>query len=171
MTRFGYFIVTYLMALFVIVTWIFRPAPRLLWNASPSVPVGLYAMAHLDTLAPGDLVAVKPPETLARYMAERHYLPLGLPLIKHVGALPGQTICRRGLVISVDGRPVAAAQRHDHNRRTMPAWNVCHVIHPNEVFLLNASVPASFDGRYFGVLSATAILGRAVPLWIQGQTI
>ncbi len=89
MTRFGYFMVTYSMLLFVIITWIFRPSPHLLWNASPSVPTGLYALGAIDALQRGDMVAARPPAALARYMAVRHYLPLGLPLIKHVGRSAG----------------------------------------------------------------------------------
>ena len=41
-----------------------------------------------------ELVAVEPPEPLATFLAERRYLPRGIPMLKHVLALPGQTVCR-----------------------------------------------------------------------------
>ncbi len=165
MTRFGYFIVTYLMMLFIVITWIFRPSPHLLWNSSPSVPTGLYALTGADALQRGDLVAARPPAALSRYMAQRFYLPLGLPLIKHVGGLPGQTVCRHDFTISIDGKPVAAAQAKDHLHRPLPVWQGCHRIAPDEIFLVNSAVPDSFDGRYFGVLPMACVLGRTLPLW------
>ncbi len=165
MTRFGYVMITYLMLLFVIISWVFRPSPHLLWNASPSVPTGLYALASIDTFKRGDLVAARPAAALAQYMAVRHYLPLGLPLIKHVGALPGQTVCRHGLAVSINGHIAAAARPSDHLHRPLPVWQGCHPIAPGEIFLLNPGVPDSFDGRYFGVVAMASIMGRTVPLW------
>ena len=38
-----------------------RP-PWLIWNASASVPIGLYAIHTVSALRVGDLVVVKPPE-------------------------------------------------------------------------------------------------------------
>jgi type IV secretory pathway protease TraF len=31
---------------------------------------------------------------------------------------------------------------------------------------MNAAIPTSLDGRYFGVLPVAAVLGRAQPLWL-----
>jgi conjugative transfer signal peptidase TraF len=171
MSRAGYFWLTCLMLWFVGLTWIFRPSPYLLWNASPSVPTGLYALSKIDALKPGDLVAAKPPQALSRYMAERFYLPEGLPLIKHVGALPGATICLHGQVLSIDGYPVATAQVRDHLGRALPIWQGCHRIAANEVFLLNPEVDDSFDGRYFGVLPLESVLGRTIPLFTKAGEI
>ena len=78
-----------------------RP-PWLIWNASASVPIGLYAIHTVGALQVGDLVVIKPPEPLASFLADRGYLPRGLPLVKHVAALPGQSVCRNGLTVSVD---------------------------------------------------------------------
>ncbi len=38
-------------------------------------------------------------------------------------------------------------------------------LQPGEVFLMNPTAPDSLDGRYFGPLPASSIVGRAVPLW------
>ena len=43
-------------------------APRLVWNASASVPVGFYTIAPADRLEVTDLVAVLPPESVAGFM-------------------------------------------------------------------------------------------------------
>jgi conjugative transfer signal peptidase TraF len=138
--------------------------PRLIWNASPSVPIGLYGV-HPDTPPhAGDLVAVSPPKPLGLYMAVRHYLPLGLPLLKHLAATAGATVCRNRLDIVLNGHAVARALPNDRKGRPLPDWQGCHRIKPGEVFLLNPAVPDSFDGRYFGTLPASSLLGRAVPL-------
>ena len=85
-------------------------------------------------------------------MATRRYLGVGVPMIKHVAALPGQTVCRSKRRVRIDGALVATARRMDSQSRTLPVWSGCHRVTRNEVFLLNANVSDSFDGRYFGVL-------------------
>ncbi len=69
-------------------------SPVFIWNASASVPIGLYRVLPEDHLAVADLVAVTPPEPIAKFLADRNYLPRGVPLLKHVLGLPGQTVCR-----------------------------------------------------------------------------
>ena len=152
---------------FMTLTAIWRPAPLLIWNASASVPVGLYAVLSPNELTVGELVVARPPEPLAVILAAGHYLPRGVPLIKHVGALPGQTVCRHGATVSVDGAVQAGALLRDHAGRLLPAWTGCRSIVQGEVFLLNPSEPASLDSRYFGPLPSTAVIGRAVPLWVE----
>lgn len=169
MTRFGYLMTTYFMTLGIGATALFHPTPRLLWNASASVPIGLYALQPVSPLKDGEIVAAMPSPSLSRYMAVRFYLPLGLPLIKHVGAGPGQSVCRHGFTISIDGHAVAIARARDHAGRPLPVWQGCRTLAPGEIFLLNPSVPDSFDGRYFGPTPLASILGRAVPLWTRGK--
>ena len=146
-------------------TMALKPVPRLVWNSSASVPVGLYGVRPDETLNVADLVVAMPPERLARVLADRGYLPLGVPLIKHVLARSGQTVCRNGLLISIDGVEMGAAYEHDTHDRPLPAWRGCHLISADEFFLMNRDEPASLDGRYFGVMPVRSILGRAVPIW------
>jgi conjugative transfer signal peptidase TraF len=167
MSRFGYMMTTYLMTLAIGTFSLFHHTPRLMWNASASTPVGLYSLHPADQLRVGDLVADLPPPTLSRFMAVRRYLPLNVPLLKYVGALSGQTVCRQGLLVSVDGRRVAVALTRDHARRPLPVWQGCRLLRPGEIFLLNPAAPDSFDGRYFGVLLLDTITARAEPLWTE----
>jgi conjugative transfer signal peptidase TraF len=168
MTRHGYALVTALAAelfagLFVTVA-IVAPRPRLIWNASASAPLGLYALHGTDTPAIGDLVAAMPPEPLAKWMEARRYLPRGVPLLKHIAAKAGQRICRRGNRIRVDGRTVATALDRDGHGRPLPVWHGCRTLGRGDIFLLNPAVSDSLDGRYFGMLPASALLGRATPI-------
>ena len=150
---------------FMTFTMVARPMPRLLWNASASVPIGLYGIEPIGKLAVADLVVAAAPGPLAILFAERGYLPLGVPLIKHILALPGQFVCRNGLRITVDGKAVGTALAHDSRGRALPVWQGCRLIAGDEVFLMNTDEAASLDGRYFGAIPLTAIVGRALPLW------
>ena len=166
MTRFGYVMTTYFVTLWIGISSLFHPAPRFIWNASASVPTGLYALQPVQPLALGDLVAAMPSAQLAAFAATRHYLPTGLPLLKHVGALPGQIVCRHGLRVMIDNAAVASALARDHAGRPLPVWRGCHTLKPGEIFLLNPGVPDSFDGRYFGPLPLASAIGRIAPLWL-----
>ena len=73
-----------------------KPAPSLVWNASESVPVGLYHVQPAGKLRVTNLVVATPPEPLATFLAESGYLPRGVPLIKRVLALQGQRILSQG---------------------------------------------------------------------------
>jgi type IV secretory pathway protease TraF len=77
------------------------------------VPIGLYAIHTVGALRVGDLVAIKPPEPLASFLADRRYLPRSVPLMKHVAALAGQSVCRNWLRVSVDGVTVGEARERD----------------------------------------------------------
>ena len=156
-------------ATFVLSTIGVRPVPQYLWNASESVPIGLYQLRPAGRLAVTDLVAVLPPEPLATFLAEGNYLPRNVPMLKRVFALPGQMACRDHLNITVDNIRVGEAREHDSRGHPLPIWQGCHVIADGEVFLMNWQSADSFDGRYFGVLPTSAIIGKAAPLWTSEE--
>jgi conjugative transfer signal peptidase TraF len=141
-----------------------RP-PWLVWNASASVPIGLYAVDTIIDVHAGDLVVVKPPEPLARFLADGGYLPRGVLLLKHVTALAGQSVCRIGRSVTVDAIEMGEALERDSRNRALPVWEGCRVIATGDVFLMNPQSADSLDGRYFGPLPAASIVGRAIPLW------
>ncbi|WP_442756073.1 S26 family signal peptidase [Methylocystis sp. JAN1] len=143
--------------------------PLLVWNASASAPIGLYAVRPLGALAITDLIVARPPEPLAEWLAARGYLPKGALLIKRVAAFPGQKVCRTDFTISVDGSVVAEANARDHAGRDLPRWSGCFTLKPGEVFLLNWDRPASLDGRYFGAFPVDAVIGRARPIWAEAE--
>lgn len=146
--------------------------PRvLIWNASASVPVGLYRIERGTSFARGDLVVVMPPDDLARFMASRGYLPSGVPLIKAIAALPGQEVCRDGVMISVDGAMVAEALERDRLGRDLPRWWGCRRIAGGEFFLLNAGIRDSLDGRYFGPMPANTVMGKALPVYTKSADV
>jgi len=169
MTRFGYVMTTYFALLGFVWAAIFPVSPRFIWNASASVPIGLYAIRPAGALHVTELVVVRPPATLASFLDQRRYLPKGVPMLKRILALPGQTVCRSDRTITVDGIAMGEALDHDRNGRALPTWHGCRVVGGDEVFLMNWQSEESFDGRYFGPLPASAIAGRADPLWTREE--
>ena len=141
--------------------------PDLIWNASASVPIGLYRVRSTRSLGLGDLVLVRPPPALAAFLDRGGYLPSGVPLLKHVAALAGQGVCREGDRIIIDGTHVTDALGRDRRGRPLPAWQGCYALRDNQVFLLNEDRPDSLDGRYFGPLNLSTIIGRAPPVWTE----
>ena len=143
----------------------------LLWNPSPSAPIGLYHLRPTGTLQVADLVVVDLPEPLARFVIGRGYLPAGIPLLKRVVGLPGQTVCRMERTITVDGVEFGTALKRDSFGRPMPVWQGCRRIAADEIFLMNRDVENSLDGRYFGPIPVSSIRGAAMPLWTDGERV
>lgn len=139
-----------------------------IWNASESVPVGLYALhpSHIPSL--GDLAAVRLPLELTGWAVERGYVGADTLLLKRVAAVSGMTVCRNGLAISIDGAVIAQAALTDGHGRALSRWSGCVTLTSDQVFLLNAGVADSLDGRYFGPLQIDSVIGSAVPMWISG---
>lgn len=135
------------------------------WNTTASVPTGLYHIRGKASLHVGERVAIAPPAELRRYLAERGYLPSGVPLLKEVAALRGDTVCRRGLVILINNEPAGQARALDSRARPLPDWQGCRTIGADEIFVMNRRAPGSFDGRYFGPIARTQVTGRASPVW------
>jgi conjugative transfer signal peptidase TraF len=148
-------------------TIIVRPAPLLVWNASASAPVGLYAVGPQQMPESGNMVIARVPAAWRRLAAIRHYLPENVPLVKRVVAAPGDTVCARGAEITVNGREAARRLARDGSGRPMPWWNGCVTLRHGALFLLMTDSPASFDGRYFGPTPRGDIIGKARSLWTR----
>ena len=165
MSRRGYIVATAAAVLTIVGVSAAHVVPRLLWNASASTPIGFYLIGPADHLAADDIVAVEAPEPLAAFFERRGYLARGVPLLKHVAALPGQRVCRNGRTITVDGAVIGEALERDRRGRDLPVWRGCRRLAGSDVFFMNVTVRDSLDGRYFGPLPAAAIIGRATPLY------
>jgi conjugative transfer signal peptidase TraF len=145
-----------------------RPA-WLIWNASASVPLGLYWIERSTELEIGDLVVVMPPAPLAAFMVTRGYIGADVSLLKHVAGLPGQRVCRSGATVTVDDVVLGEALPRDRLGRDLPDWQGCRLLQDGEIFLMNPEVRDSLDGRYFGPLPADAVIGQARPIWVTSD--
>jgi conjugative transfer signal peptidase TraF len=143
--------------------------PRIIWNASHSVPIGLY---RVDFQAPGrdDFALVRLPPGLAFLAKRRGYLRGTDYVLKPIAATIGDQVCRIDLAIVVRGTVVAIARRQDGANRPMPVWHGCRRLSAGELLLLSAS-PDSFDSRYFGPIARPDVIGRAKPIWTISDTV
>lgn len=152
-----------------------QPLPRLIYNPSDSVPVGWYRVDPIQhragslarSLSVGSIVLTQLPADGAALAAQRGYLPTRVPLLKRVGAVAPQHVCIVAGQVRIDGVPVAAVLPADRLGRPLPSLQLCRRLEPGELFLLSVTNPASFDSRYFGQVSAFAVIGVAHRVWLE----
>lgn len=140
---------------------IVRPTvPRLLYNPSPSAPIGWYRLERDASVRRGDRVAVYVPEAVRILATERHYLPPNIPLIKTVWAVGGEEICHENGRVHATGRASLIVLTHDSRGRPLPLIDGCYTLPDGHVFLVSTDIPSSFDSRYFGPVPVSDVLGR-----------
>jgi conjugative transfer signal peptidase TraF len=123
-------------------------------------------MVPVESPRVNDFVVVRLPEKVAAMAAQRGYLPETVPLLKHVAGIGGRHVCSIEGSLSLDGRAVVHARTHDGAGRPLIPWSGCRALLADEVLLLSTTSEASFDSRYFGPVHRSAIIGRAIPIWI-----
>ena len=152
-----------------------HPLPRLVYNPSDSVAVGWYRVDPMGhgagslprPLSVDNIVLVPLPAEAAVLAAQRGYLPARVPLLKRVGAVAPQKVCIAGGSVRIDGVPSGAVLRADRLGRPLSSWQQCRRLRPGELFLFSVTNRASFDSRYFGPVSASAVIGVAHPVWLE----
>lgn len=139
--------------------------PLLIWNATPSVPIGLYRVAYRPSPGPGHLVVVRLPPRIAQLASRRSYLPRSAYLVKPVTAITGDRVCRFGARVFVRHRFAVQVRPRDRLGQPLPVWQGCRTLGAGQLFLL-ANHQHSFDSRYFGSIDAGQIVGVAIPIWL-----
>jgi type IV secretory pathway protease TraF len=130
-----------------------------LFNHSPSVPVGLYVREAGDP-ARGMFVTARARDVAPIEAASHGYDDEGDRFIKRLAAIAGQHVCSDGRILSVDGVQVAMVQ---HRAGVPQGWLGCRTLASSEILLLGDSAD-SFDGRYWGPISDDLIEGVWRPL-------
>jgi len=110
-------------------------------------------------------VVVPVPIGLRQLVTERGYLAPGEPLIKDIGALPGDRVCIDDQSASVNGRVVGPVARWDSKGRGLPSLRGCQIVPAGWFWPLSTRITNSFDGRYIGVQPLSAIVGEARAVW------
>lgn len=153
-------------ALFAIFTFCGRAGIR--FNASPSLPLGLYIVDPN-----GPLVEFCPAEPWASLAAERGYRSYGTcpdgatPFLKPIVAQVGDSASVGSDGIRVNGRLLAktAPLQRDTKGRLLSAWvSVEDVVRQGEVWVASSYSARSFDSRYIGPVRESSIRARVRPL-------
>lgn len=134
------------------------------WNASESLPKGLYRITN-SLPSKGELVLVRLPEWVQFLADQRKYLPRNTPALKRIYGVRGDVVCRFGEIVFINGTTVVIAKTRDYSNRKMPIWRGCKRLSSDELFLLTEHSD-SFDGRYFGVVKTSSVIGMARPIWL-----
>lgn len=135
-------------------------------NRSPSLPWGLYVITK-DASA--SLIEFCPVEPFAALASARGYRDAGVcrdgaaPLLKPVIARFGDIVevSRRGITVNGALLPNTAQLASDAKGRPLEGWpSGRYVVAPETVWVASSYHPRSFDSRYFGPLSTSAIRHR-----------
>lgn len=134
---------------------------KVIYNPSPSAPVGFYFIDQNPTPEVGDYILIALPNVVKEMAIERRYVGPDISLLKKVFATSGDHICSKKGQVYVNHHPVTKVKTHDPSGRKLPTWNGCRVLKQGEYFLLSLYSDYSFDSRYFGPVMQNQIIGVA----------
>jgi conjugative transfer signal peptidase TraF len=157
-------ILVVLLILQLLTNWVGKPY----WiNITESEPLGLYRMKKLERPPRrGEMVFLTVPETYHQYVYGRKWLPAGIPLLKHVGAVPGDFFCSQDSSFAINGTVTGPVYRTDETGLPLPHLEGCQQIIEGQFLPVAVHIKRSFDGRYMGPVPVTRILGLASPIWV-----
>lgn len=143
-------------------------ADGLVWNSTPSLPVGYYSPDWN-----GPLVSFCPTAEAAAIANQRRYRPPGdcpdgfAPLLKPVVARAGDTVTVSVDGISVNGKLIPNSRQFpfDANHRPLPLVpKGTYTVAPHTVWVISSYNNASFDSRYYGAIPVKDIRAHLRPL-------
>jgi len=150
-----------------------QPMAGLFFNGTVSLPMGIYHVRDTPVQV-GDVVATCLGEEASALALVRGYLGKGNcphgtgPVGKVLAAIAGDTVTvtADGVWVGAHLLPNSAPLERDTQGYTLPEIRGPRILGAGEVWLYSGYHARSFDSRYFGPVSASAIRGKAVPLWV-----
>lgn len=128
----------------------------LLYNHSPSIPVGVYVRLAPPRILPnGAIVTIRAIDAAPQTAKARSFDQPRNRFIKRVAARAGDKVCagKSSLTIN-DGSPIFRQPQTPAD----PIWVGCRALLNDEMLLLGDHAN-SFDGRYWGPVSSRVIEG------------
>lgn len=135
---------------------------RLLYNHTPSMPVGLYLRIEAP-IARGAFVTVRAQDVAPQAARARGFDGPRDRFIKRVAALAGDEVCAQGDLMTINGSAEIVRRARDSGGAPLDRWSGCRVLEEHEVLLLG-DAEQSFDGRYWGPIHRSQIEGVWRPL-------
>lgn len=133
------------------------------YNTTTSMPRGFYLIVPIKKISRYDIVEFVPPLTGLTFLRNQRLVPQSGLLLKYVFAVPGDNVCVRNDAIWVNDRKVGKVY-HVAEGKLLPQAKICGKLKEDQYLLLSNKRSRSFDGRYFGIVVARNILGRAIPV-------
>ncbi len=137
---------------------------RVIFNGTASLPRGFYWITDTRAIHRSDLVAFEIPNQVRRLVVDRHYLPPGAVLVKHVAAVAGDVVCARAEGFTINGGPTMPTLHEDSVGRPLPFYVGCGPLESGEFFVTSGAA-RSFDSRNFGPITRENIRGVVKPIW------
>jgi type IV secretory pathway protease TraF len=136
------------------------PGTMILRNGTKSMPLGFYVRDPSGEPTTGAVIAFRPPA-----IALAHGWPADIPMLKRVVAVGGDKVCTDGGVLAVNDVWLGLVLDRLPNSRPLPVWKDCRVLQADEVFPFATGLPDSFDGRAYGPVNVSDLVGVFVPVW------
>lgn len=147
-------------------------------NFTSSLPRGIYRTV-VGPPSRGTIVIACLPSAVGEFARSRRYLwrgdcPGGVaPIGKVVSAVAGDTVMVTAGGLSVNGHRLPNTRPLAYDRQGRPLQRVsdgAYLVARGTLWLTSSHSPASFDSRYFGPVTESAVISRMKPLWIFGST-
>jgi conjugative transfer signal peptidase TraF len=141
--------------------------PPLFINETPSEPTGIYRLVRHPQLdyRRGMYVIFPVPPDVQGLVYGRGWLKAGVPFLKEVLGVPGDTVCITATALRINDVPIGPVFVRDRNGQPLPQQRGCFMIPSGSFFPASQHLANSFDGRYFGALPFTVITGEAKRVW------
>ena len=139
--------------------------PTLLLNLTPSIPKGVYLVDPSNSLKKGEIVVFRPPMAVYRALGKRPWLNEEKFFIKPIAAVSGDEVCKLENSVVINQTTELSVLRTDSQGKLLPKFDGCKTIGAHEFLPISTYSSRSFDGRYFGPIPTSAILGKAIPVF------
>ena len=143
--------------------------PLIIFNATDSLPHGIYRVIKQQTYERGDLIVFPVPEQVRSLVLERGWLKPDSYLIKPLAAINGDNVWITCGQVFVNGKSFGTIKKQDRQGLPLPSLVFNDTLSPGKIAVLQRS-DDSFDSRYFGQIDESQIIGRAVPVWVFYET-
>jgi conjugative transfer signal peptidase TraF len=141
-------------------------------NLTPSEPVGIYRRLA-GGAERGTLVLLNQPRDSASSFFGR-YLPVNIPLIKRIAAIPGDVVNAGARGVRINGIlwPASAPLTHDQEGRSLRPYPFgTYRVVAGQLWVMS-NHPRGLDSRYFGPVTESSVISRLVPIvtWSNPDT-
>lgn len=136
------------------------------WNHTPSIPEGLYVRSFGEEPGVGKVVVFPAPVSVTDYARRTGGRGDTVMFIKPLAAGPGDHVCVTDF-LAINGNLIAPIHDRDRNGIALPHWTGCRRLASDEWFTYAPAIPNSMDGRYYGPIMQSAIVGVFRPVHVR----